>query len=130
MGNAIGQVLSFGVGVAISPVPIIDVVLMLGTPRARSNGPAFLLGWLVGLAAVGTVVLLVSSGASASDEGAPATWVSVLKIVLGVLLVLVAARQFRGRPRGEQEGELPKWMQSIDAFKAPRRWAPACCSRP
>lgn len=120
MGDAIGQVLSFGLGVAISPIPIIAVVLMLGTPRARSNGPAFLLGWLVGLAAVGTIVLLLSSGASASDEGAPATWVSVLKIALGVLLALVAVRQFRGRPRGDQKGELPKWMQSIDAFKAPK----------
>lgn len=29
MGQAIGQVLSFGVGVALSPVPIIAVVLML-----------------------------------------------------------------------------------------------------
>jgi hypothetical protein len=26
------------VGVALSPVPIIAVILMLGTPRARSNG--------------------------------------------------------------------------------------------
>ena len=53
MGDAIGQVLSFGVGVALSPVPIIAVVLMLGTPRARSNGPAFVAGWILGLAVVG-----------------------------------------------------------------------------
>jgi hypothetical protein len=56
MGEAMGQVLSFGVGVALSPVPIIAGVLMLGTPRARVNGPAFVVGWVVGLAAVGTIV--------------------------------------------------------------------------
>jgi hypothetical protein len=28
------------VGVALSPIPIIAVVLMLGTPKARSNGLA------------------------------------------------------------------------------------------
>ena len=39
MGQAIGQVLTFGVGVSLSPIPIIGVVLMLATPRARSNGP-------------------------------------------------------------------------------------------
>jgi hypothetical protein len=44
MGEAIGQVLSFAVGVAISPVPIIAVVLMLATRRGRVNGPAFLTG--------------------------------------------------------------------------------------
>jgi threonine/homoserine/homoserine lactone efflux protein len=123
MGEAIGQVLSFGVGVAISPVPIIAVVLMLGTPRARSNGPAFVLGWVVGLAAVGTIVLLLSSGASASEAGEPATWVGVLKLVLGALLVLVAVRQWRGRPRGGAEAELPKWMATIDTFKPPKALA-------
>jgi len=116
MGQAIGQVLSFGIGVALSPVPIIAVVLMLATPKGRVNGPAFLVGWIVGLAVVGTIVLLISSGASASSDGAPATWVSILKIVLGLLLVLLAIKQWRGRPRGDAEPELPAWMKTIDTF--------------
>jgi threonine/homoserine/homoserine lactone efflux protein len=116
VGEAIGQVLSFGVGVAISPVPIIAVVLMLGTPRARANGPAFVLGWVVGLTAVGTLVLLASSGADASDDGAPADWVSWLKLVLGLLLVLVAVKQWRGRPADGETAEAPKWMKTIDQF--------------
>jgi threonine/homoserine/homoserine lactone efflux protein len=116
MGQAIGQVLSFGVGVALSPVPIIAVVLMLATPKGRVNGPAFLAGWVVGIAVLGTIVLLVASGASASKHGAPATWVSILKIVLGVLLVLLAVRQWRGRPRGDAAPELPKWLKTVDTF--------------
>src|ERR1700761_7364160 len=107
MGQAIGQSLSFGVGVAISPVPIIAVVLMLTTARARVNGPAFLLGGAAGLAALGTIVLLVSSGASASSSGKPATWVSILKLVLGAVLLLVAVKQWRGRPQGDGAAPLP-----------------------
>jgi threonine/homoserine/homoserine lactone efflux protein len=118
MSEAIGQVLSFAVGVAISPVPIIGVVLMLGTPRARANGPAFLIGWLFGLAAVGTIVLLASSGADASEKGQPADWVNVLKLVLGALLLLVALKQWRARPEAGQEAEMPKWMATIDRFTA------------
>jgi threonine/homoserine/homoserine lactone efflux protein len=120
MSEAIGQVLSFGGGVALSPVPIIAVVLMLGTPRARTNGPGFVLGWVIGLAVAGAVILLVSSAANASDDGDPATWVGVLKLVLGVLLLLVAARTWQVRPRGDREAELPKWMQTIDRFTASR----------
>jgi threonine/homoserine/homoserine lactone efflux protein len=116
VGAAIGQVLSLGIGVALSPIPIIAVVLMLGTPRARANGPAFVLGWVIGLAIVGTIVLFAASGADASDGGQPATWVDVLKLVLGCLLALVAARQWRGRPRAGEEAALPKWMQAIDTF--------------
>jgi predicted transporter len=99
MGEAIGQMLPSAVGVAISPFPIVAVVLMLVTARGRVNGPAFLAGWWVGLAIVGTVVLVLAGSAGATDEGEPATWVSVLELVLGVLLLLVALKQWRGRPR-------------------------------
>ena len=118
MGQAIGQSLSFGVGVAISPLPIIAVVLMLATPRGRVNGPAFLLGWVAGLAILGTVVLLVSSGADASSNGAPATWVSVLKLVLGAAGLLGAVAQWRGRPKGDAAPKLPKWMSAMDQLGA------------
>lgn len=120
MGEAIGQVLSFGVGVALSPLPIIAVVLMLATPRGRVNGPAFVAGWVVGLAAVGTVVLLAASGGNASEAGAPADWVSVLKLVLGVVLLGLAVKQWRGRPHGDQQPELPAWMKTIDTFTPTR----------
>src|SRR3954453_9795038 len=120
MGEAIGQVLSFGVGVALSPVPIIAVVLMVATPRGRVNGPAFLAGWVAGLAVVGTVVLLVASGGNASEAGAPAGWVSVLKLVLGALLLGLAVKQWRGRPRGDQVPQLPAWMKTVDTFTPAR----------
>jgi threonine/homoserine/homoserine lactone efflux protein len=119
LGQAIGQVLSLAVGVAISPVPIIAVVLMLVTPRARSDGPAFVVGWLLGLSIVGTIVLLAAPDAT-NDSGGPATWVSTLKLVLGVLLVLLALKQWRGRPHAGEEPPTPKWMGAIDAFTAPK----------
>jgi threonine/homoserine/homoserine lactone efflux protein len=60
MGDVVGQILSFAVGVAVSPVPIIAVVLMLTTDRGRVNGPAFVLGWIAGLALAGTAILLLA----------------------------------------------------------------------
>ena len=116
MADAIGQVLSLGVGVSLSPVPIIAVVLMLGTPRARVNGPAFVLGWILGLTIVGVIVLAVAGGAGADDGGEPATWVDWVKLVLGALLLLVAIKQWRGRPRKGEDAALPKWMRTIDKF--------------
>jgi threonine/homoserine/homoserine lactone efflux protein len=120
VGEAIGQVLSFGVGVALSPVPIIAVVLMLATPNGRVNGPAFIAGWIFGLASAGTVLLLAASGAQASSSGSPEEWVSIVKLVLGVLLLALAARQWRGRPQGDEDPELPAWMKTIDSFEAPK----------
>lgn len=116
MGAAIGQILPLAVGVALSPVPIIAVALMLMSQRARLNGPLFVIGWLVGLAVIGVVVLAVAGPGDASSHGKPATWVSVLKLVLGLLLLLLAVRQWRDRPRPGHEVEAPKWMGSIEHF--------------
>lgn len=116
MGRAIGDILPLAIGVAVSPVPIIAIVLMLGTPRARSTGPAFAVGWVAGLAIVGSVVLILASGNAADDDGSPATWTGVLKLLFGVLFLLIAARSWRSRPAPGQEAAMPKWMQTIDTF--------------
>ena len=114
MGQAIGGSLPLAVGIALSPVPIIAVVLMLTSRRAKVNGPAFVLGWLIGLGVVGAIVLAISGSGGASTSGTPATWVSWAKIVLGVLLLLIAIRQYRSRPREDEEPQMPKWMATID----------------
>ena len=116
MGQAIGQVLPLAVGVALSPLPIIAVVLILVTPRARANGPAFIIGWILGLGIVGALVLAIAQPAGATSDGQPATWVNVLKLVLGLLLLLLALKQWRGRPHGDDEPVTPKWMQAIEGF--------------
>ena len=66
MGEAIGQVLPLAVVVAFSPMPIVAVVLMLVSARARTNGPAFVLGWLLGVGVVGGIILAVSGPAAAA----------------------------------------------------------------
>ncbi|MCB0828682.1 MAG: GAP family protein [Solirubrobacterales bacterium] len=120
MADSFGQILPYAIGVAISPVPIIGVILMLATPQARSNGPAFLLGWVVGLALLGTVVLLVSGGGGADAGDNPANWTYVLKLLLGLLLLVVAFRQWHGRPREGEPGSMPSWMEAVDRFTTGR----------
>jgi hypothetical protein len=119
MGGAIGGSLPLAIGVSLSPVPIIAVVLMLTTPRARFNGPAFIIGWLAGLAVVGAIILSVSGPADASSSGEPATWVSWLKVALGLLLLGLCVREFRARPKEGEQAALPKWMSTIDKIKPP-----------
>jgi Sap, sulfolipid-1-addressing protein len=120
VGNAIGQVLPFAVGVLLSPMPVIAVVLMLVTAKARVNGPVFLLGWIAGLAVVGAIALSLVGVSPSSNASGPATWASVLKLVLGVLLLALAFRSWKARPEPGQEVPMPKWMNAIDTFTAPK----------
>lgn len=100
MGQAVGQLIPLAVGVALSPLPIIAVILMLTSPDGRVAGSSFLAGWVSALAVLGTVVLLAADEAQASSSGTPAAWVSVLQFALGVLLLGVAVQQWRGRRAG------------------------------
>ena len=67
----IGEILGYAVGVAISPIPIIAVVLKLASAKGRSTALGFLLGWLVGLGLVGVIVLLAADPAGASTDTGP-----------------------------------------------------------
>ena len=115
MGEAVGQSLPVAVGVLISPMPIVAVVLMLLTPRARANAASFLLGWVLGIGVVGAVVVLLA-GAATDDDGESPAWTAVLKLVLGVLLLWLAWRSWHGRPRGGATPPTPGWMRAVDAF--------------
>jgi len=116
MGQGISEVLTFAVGVAISPVPIIAVILMLFSQRARVNGPLFLLGWVLALAIVsGVAYVLADQGDVATSTGASDA-VAWGKIVFGVLFLLLAGRQWRSKPTPGDEPAMPKWMAGIDAF--------------
>ena len=58
VGGAIGELLPSAIAVALCPIPIVAVVIVLGSGRARTAGPAFALGWIAGLAAVSALVVL------------------------------------------------------------------------
>ncbi|WP_396657523.1 GAP family protein [Microbacterium sp.] len=114
MGEVIGEILPLALGIAISPVPIIAAILMLLSPKARVTSVGFLLGWIIGIVVAVTVFTLLSSLLPEQDADASKPIQGIIRIVLGVLLLLVAVRQWRKRPRDGEEPKLPKWMQAID----------------
>ena len=116
MGEAIGQMLPFAVGIAISPIPIVAVVLMLGTRNTKSDSLSFLVGWLGAMAIAGAILLAIAGSADLTEDGAPADSSSTLKVVLGVVLLVLAVKQWRKRPAPGEEPEMPKWMNEIEGF--------------
>ncbi len=116
MLDAIGSVLPLGVGIAISPIPIIAAILMLLSPQAKGTSIGFLVGWVAGIVVAVTVFILLSSVLPDTDPDASKPVAGVIQVVLGVLLLLLAVRQWRGRPKPGEQAALPKWMAAIDSM--------------
>ncbi len=115
VGSVIGDLLPLAIGVAISPIPIIAVILMLLSKQAGKTSVGFLIGWVAGIVVVTTVALLLVGQAGNTETG-PSTISSVLKVAFGVLLLLIAIRQWQGRPKEGEHATLPKWMGTVDSF--------------
>ena len=118
MGTVIGDILPLAIGVALSPLPIVAVILMLFSKKARSTSLGFLLGWFLGVTVVATVVVFVVDPAQQATGGEDSPLTITLHIVLGVLLLFLAYRDWKKRPKPGEEVEAPKWMSSIDTMTA------------
>ena len=101
--------------VALSPLSIIPAVLVLHTPRPRSTGLAFLVGWLVGLAAL-TSIFLEVSGLVGGLGGKPPGWASWLRIVVGIALIVFGVYRWLTR----ESAHTPKWIQSLSKLTPAR----------
>lgn len=119
MGAVIGEILPLALGVAISPIPIIAAILMLLSPKARVTSVGFLLGWVLGIVVAVTVFTLLSSILPEQDADDSKPIHGVIHLVLGAGLLLLALRQWRGRPKAGEEPTMPRWMQAIDKITFP-----------
>ena len=118
MGKAIGEILPYAVAASITVSAIVGIILMLVTPKAKTNGTAFAVGYVLGFALVGTIVIVLAGGKDYSSGSGPTQTVSIIKLLLGLLLLVAAVREWRGRPRKGATPTMPKWMGTIDSFTA------------
>jgi hypothetical protein len=112
----VGAILTYAIGVAISPMSIIAVILMLFSARARVNGPMLLAGWVVALTVLFVLAYAATDAADASTDTTVSETVSWVKVAFGAALLLLAARQWRSRPAPGEAPVMPKWMAGIDSF--------------
>jgi Sap, sulfolipid-1-addressing protein len=116
MGSASGELLPLAVAIAISVTTIITTVLMLLSPKAKSRTVGLLVGCVVGVGGAVALFAFLAGLLPRQDSGGSALVAAVINMVVGVLLVVLALRQWRGRPARGDQAELPKWMAEVDSM--------------
>lgn len=116
MTEAFGQILPFALVIALSPIPLVAVIAMLFSRRAVPNGLGFLLGWIMVVAAglVAFTALASTTDLGSNDE--PSTTATVVRGVLGLLLVAGAVKTWRGRSDPDEDVAMPAWMARIETI--------------
>jgi hypothetical protein len=115
MWQALGALLPIAVAVALSSVPLTVTILILLSPNRGRAALPFLVGWVIGVAAV---IILSAAGAAALAKPlrrGPDMAVVVLEIVIGAALMVLAAIYLRRRSPAGGTG-LPRWLAAVDSF--------------
>ena len=111
--EAIGLFLPLSFGIALSPIPILALVIILMTTKANKNAPAFLLGWILGISLVGILVFLTPGKQTAN--GAPTFIAGLIRIILGTALLVLAIWKWQQRQNSDRPVEVPKLITRLES---------------
>ncbi|MYV70364.1 GAP family protein [Streptomyces sp. SID2131] len=117
--QAIGAILPAALAVALSPFPLIGIVLILTGGHGRRNGLLFAAGWIAGLAVLAALGVVVFGGADEPDSpsAAVADWG---RVFAGAALIVLGVRKWWKRPRKGDRVEEPRWMAPLGDATAGR----------
>jgi hypothetical protein len=109
------SVLGLGLAIAVcSPVSIVTVIVLLSMPAGRRRAIAFVVGWLLAIAAIGVVIVLLQGQDFSSHKTTPSRAASAVEILAGAVVLLTSARAFRRRAKRAASAETPKWLDHLD----------------
>lgn len=116
MGTLFILDLAYAAGVALSPTPIVVVILMLFSPSGRRNALAFLLGWVLGLAILAIVLSFLFQAGIGLLESNTIFARPGIQLLLGILVLFSARRHWNKQPKADAAAETPKWLSRLDEW--------------
>jgi threonine/homoserine/homoserine lactone efflux protein len=108
----LGSLLTPAAGIALSPIPVIAVVVVVASSNGRAKGVAFAGGWLVGLGLL-TVAVAVLVERTVRDDTSRLV-LDLIRVLAGVGLIYAAWTKWQKRPPDGEGSTLPGWIASID----------------
>jgi hypothetical protein len=112
LGSVLVDLLPLMIAAALVPIPIIIILLLLGSQGGLAKGAAFLAGALtVRLAQGAAFGFLFANDAEAKTEAGGNLIVSGLLLVLGILMLITAYRKWAKEE--DPDAPPPRWMAAL-----------------
>lgn len=105
-----------GIAISLEPIPFTAFALVLASERGVRKAAAFIVGWVLSLAAVVALTLVATGNRPPRPGTEPSDGILAAKIAIGVALLALAVRrrQRTGRPKGPKDP--PKWQARVDSM--------------
>ena len=104
--------LPLAVGLNFSPVPLIVMIMILMTPKAKVNSYAYLFGWFIGIFLTGIMVVVIPE---IKETGGSISFVSaVTRIVLGVLCFVFVLFEWVNRNNPDSFLSVSRLFKKLD----------------
>ena len=101
-------------GLALSPVPIIAVILMLFSRRAKVNASLFAATWVLSMAVLGSLAIFVLGDNEFVEQDTTKTGGSIAALIFGALFLAYGAFLWLRRPRQQDDVKIPRWLELLD----------------
>lgn len=98
------------------------IILLLMSEHGLRNGLAYMLGYVGGYMVIGVSVIFVGFTVTENNSGASGSFMPILFIVLGCLLLFLAQRNWR-KPPAATTNENPRLLSLIDKITPPKALA-------
>jgi hypothetical protein len=114
MSDTTASLIPAALGIAISPVPIVELILVIFSRRRVPNTVAFVLTLIV-LSAAAVAIGAAGEKATESSANHTSTAMAIVLLILGAVLLLVAVRNLQNRADTSE----PKVLQKIAGMGPP-----------
>ncbi len=108
------QIALLALGVAASPLPVVAILVLLLTKRARPGSIVMLIGWILGVAAALAISIAFADTIRVPKVGTDLPWEGLFMLLLGIGLVMMGVLSRRGRFQSADPEQAPSWVNSVD----------------
>jgi len=114
ISDAVLQVIPLALGVAASPLPVVAVIVILLTERARFSSVVFSTAWILGNFVAITFAVAFAGKVQLPTEGYDFPFEGAVTFLMGVGLVIIAWLSRRGRRQSGDPEASPGWVHAVD----------------
>lgn len=114
MGEILLKLTPFIIGSAVVPLQVMLVILLLNSPRQGLAKAICLVGGMTTIRLLQGVIFGLILSPSSGETSGKSPVVSTLLMVLGILLLITAYKQWRNED--DPDGPPPKWMVMLDTL--------------